>query len=45
MARPLQLEFPGAIYHLTARGNTRQNIFLDDEDRTRFLALLGREIV
>ncbi len=44
MARPLRLEFPGAVYHLTARGNARQDIFLDDEDRARFLALLAREV-
>ena len=44
MARPLRLEFPGAVYHLTARGNARQDVFLDDEDRARFLALLAREI-
>ena len=40
MARPLRIEFPGAIYHLTARGNARQSIFLDDEDRQRFLNTL-----
>ncbi|MBW2397556.1 MAG: transposase [Deltaproteobacteria bacterium] len=44
MARPLRLQFPGAVYHLTARGNARQAIFLDDEDRCRFLSLLGSEV-
>ncbi len=44
MARPLRIEFPGALYHLTARGNARQDIFHDDEDRDDFLRLLGREI-
>jgi hypothetical protein len=44
MARPLRLEFSGALYHLTSRGNTRQDIFLDDEDRTLFLSLLSREV-
>jgi len=44
MARPLRLQFPGAVYHLTARGNERQAIFLDDTDRRRFLSLLGREV-
>jgi len=29
MARPLRLQFPGALYHVTARGNARQKIFLD----------------
>mgnify|MGYP001570858843 FL=1 len=44
MARPLRLEFAGALYHLTARGNARGDIFLDDEDRRLFLELLGKEI-
>ena len=44
MARPLRIEFAGAVYHVTARGNARQEIFLDDEDRRRFLGILGREI-
>ena len=44
MARPLRLEFPGAFYHITARGNARQKIFLDEEDRHRFLDLLGKEV-
>lgn len=41
MARPLRLQFPGGIYHVTARGNDRQVIFLDDEDRSRFLIVLA----
>ena len=41
MARPLRIEYPGALYHLTARGNARQAIFLDDDDRTAFLDLYG----
>ena len=44
MARPLRLEFSGAVYHVTARGDRRGDIFRDDHDRTRFLALLGREV-
>lgn len=44
MARPLRLEFPGAVYHLTARGNARQAIYEDDADRRRFLRLLGCEV-
>ena len=45
MARPLRLEFAGALYHLTARGNARADIFADDADRRLFLELLGKEIV
>jgi len=44
MARPLRLEFPGALYHLTARGNAQQAIFVDDGDRQQFVRLLGREV-
>lgn len=40
MARPLRLEFPGALYHVTARGNARNVIVLDDEDRELFLGCL-----
>ena len=40
MARPLRIEFPGAVYHVTSRGNARRKIFLEDEDREGFLATL-----
>lgn len=42
MARPLRLEFAGALYHVIARGNAREAIFLDDADREAFVANLGR---
>ncbi len=45
MTRPLRLEFAGALYHLTARGNARGDIFLDDEDRLRFLSVLCATMV
>lgn len=41
MARPLQIEFPDALYHITAHGDGREAIFLDDEDRQTFLRLVG----
>ena len=41
MARPLRLEFPGALYHVTARGNRRESIYQDDDDRREFLVLVG----
>lgn len=41
MARPLRIEFAGALYHVTARGNARQSIFLSNTDRGSFLALLS----
>ncbi|NOY65250.1 MAG: addiction module toxin RelE [Nitrospirae bacterium] len=40
MARPLRIEFPGAVYHITSRGNAKQNIFLDENDFKEFLAIL-----
>ena len=44
MARPLRIEYPGAYYHVTARGNERKAIFRDDSDREKFLELLGRAV-
>jgi len=44
MARSLRLEFPGAIYHVTSRGNARNAIFIDDEDRGLFLGCLGEVV-
>lgn len=44
MARPLRIEYPGAVYHLTTRGNARQLIFRDDADRARFLTTLSHVI-
>lgn len=41
MARPLRLEFPGALYHVTSRGDRREDIFLCDEDRLDWLDVLG----
>lgn len=41
MARPLRIEFPGAIYHVTSRGDRREPIFLDDVDRESLIAVLA----
>ncbi len=41
MARPLRLEFPGALYHVLSRGNGRQDIFLTNADHREFLRLVG----
>lgn len=41
MARPLRIEYEGAIYHITSRGNARANIFLADDDRNLFLEILS----
>jgi putative transposase len=44
MARPLRLDHAGAVWHVTSRGNERREIFRDDEDRKRFLAILGHVV-
>ena len=44
MARPLRIEFPGAVYHITSRGNALQSIFIDDIDRQVFLEVLGNVV-
>ena len=41
MARPLRIQYPGAYYHVMSRGNSRQDIFLAEEDRSIFLAGLA----
>ena len=41
MARPLRIQYPGALYHVTSRGNARHPIFRDDLDRKTFLDLLN----
>src|SRR4030042_6113724 len=40
MARPLRIEYPGAFYHITSRGNERKAVFRSDFDRERFLSYL-----
>jgi putative transposase len=44
MARPLRIEFAGALYHLTSRGDRREAIYEDDEDRQRFLDVLAEVV-
>ena len=41
MARPLRIQYSGAVYHVTCRGNERKEIFKDDRDRKRFLEILA----
>ena len=41
MARPIRLEFAGAIYHVTSRGDRREDIYDSDADRERFIKTLG----
>ncbi|MDT8376083.1 MAG: transposase, partial [Mariprofundaceae bacterium] len=44
MARPLRVEYPGAIYHVTSRGNAQSDIYLDDSDRESFLLTLSEVV-
>jgi putative transposase len=44
MARPPRFTAPGAIYHVTSRGNRKGDIFNDVRDRMRFLQLLGQNV-
>lgn len=44
MARPLRIEVPGAVYHVTSRGNARQNIVADDRDRTQWQSGLAHVV-
>jgi len=41
MARPLRIEFAGALYHVTARGNAQGDIYKSDKDRLKYLSLLS----
>ncbi len=41
MARPLRLEYAGALYHITSRGDRREDIFESDDDFQMFLEVLG----
>jgi REP element-mobilizing transposase RayT len=44
MARPLRIEYPGAHYHVTSRGDRQEAIFDDDQDRAAFLSVLAEVI-
>jgi putative transposase len=41
MSRPLRLELAGGLYHVTSRGDRREDIYLDDDDRELWLAILA----
>ncbi|MBN2254295.1 MAG: transposase [Deltaproteobacteria bacterium] len=44
MARPIRIEYEGGFYHVTSRGNARQDIFANDEDYRIFLAILAKVV-
>jgi len=41
MARPLRIEFAGAVYHVTSRGDRQEDIYLDDSDRELWLTVFA----
>ena len=44
MSRPIRIEFPDALYHITSRGDRREDIFEDDDDRRAFLQTLAQVV-
>lgn len=42
MSRPLRIELAGGLYHITSRGDRREDIYLQDSDREKWLGLLGQ---
>jgi putative transposase len=42
MVRQARIEYSGALYHITSRGNAKQDIFVNDEDRLEFLDVLRK---
>jgi len=44
MSRPIRIEFTNALYHVTARGDRREDIFEDDQDRQMFLSTLAQVV-
>jgi putative transposase len=44
MARQLRNEFPGAVYHVTSRGNAREMLFVDDDDERKYLRTLAHVV-
>jgi REP element-mobilizing transposase RayT len=41
MARKIRLQYPCAVYHLMSRGHHREPVFLEDDDRRKFLSTLA----
>jgi len=44
MSRPLRIEFASALYHVTSRGDGREAIFLDEQDRRLFLGVMSEVV-
>ena len=44
MARPLRVEYPGAFYHVIARGNNREKLFKNNYDNEKFIEYLEKAV-
>ena len=42
MARPLRIELSGGLYHVTSRGDRRENIYFSEDDRRAWLEVFGQ---
>lgn len=45
MVRPLRIEYPGAVHHVTSRGDRREPIYRDDQDRCTHLDVIARALI
>ncbi len=45
MARPLRIAYPGAIYHVTSRGNEKKDVFKCPKDPEKFLSYVESAVV
>ena len=45
MARPLHIEYPGAFYHVTSRGNGQQDVFKSPKDREKFFSYVASAVM
>jgi len=44
MARPIRLDYPDSFYHVLSRGNERRDIFYEEKDYLKFLAILAKMV-
>ena len=44
MSRPLRIELAGGLYHVTSRGDRREDVFLNDHDRVAWLEIVGATV-
>jgi putative transposase len=44
MARPIRLDYPDTFYHVLSRGNERRDIFYEEKDYHKFLAILAKMV-